>query len=215
MLHATTRTPPGAYDEFLKIFLVGDSQSGKKSLLVRFADDTFTPHFLTTIGMDFKLRTIVIGDKRVKLQMWHNSNFGRRFANCSLKGIAIVGLVIDLTQLSKSNIEDSFAKWIKHIKTYNDEGTTIMVLGTKCDLSRNDISYEDFYLCAAKHGCLPAIVSAKTGEGIEEAFYHAAEMHLIKTGKISINSDNKEKGEKEENDETPEKSTNPGRCSLM
>jgi hypothetical protein len=39
-------------------------------LLLRFSDDSFTPSFITTIGIDFKIRTIELDGKRIKLQIW-------------------------------------------------------------------------------------------------------------------------------------------------
>lgn len=43
---------------------------GKSCLLLRFCDDQFTPSFITTIGIDFKIRTIDLDGKKVKLQVW-------------------------------------------------------------------------------------------------------------------------------------------------
>ncbi|KAG1359618.1 Ras-related protein RABE1c [Cocos nucifera] len=43
---------------------------GKSCLLLRFTDDSFTTSFITTIGIDFKIRTIELDGKRIKLQIW-------------------------------------------------------------------------------------------------------------------------------------------------
>ena len=43
---------------------------GKSCLLLRFSDDSFTTSFITTIGIDFKIRTVELDGKRVKLQIW-------------------------------------------------------------------------------------------------------------------------------------------------
>ena len=42
---------------------------GKSCLLLRFCDDAWTPSFITTIGIDFKIRTIELDGKRIKLQI--------------------------------------------------------------------------------------------------------------------------------------------------
>jgi len=60
----------GQYDHLIKLLLIGDSGVGKSCLLLRFSDDTFTTSFITTIGIDFKIRTIELDGKRIKLQIW-------------------------------------------------------------------------------------------------------------------------------------------------
>lgn len=51
-------TSSRAYDMIMKLLLVGDSGVGKSCLLLRFVEDKFNPSFITTIGIDFKIRTI-------------------------------------------------------------------------------------------------------------------------------------------------------------
>ena len=50
--------------------LLGDPGVGKSCLLGRFADDSFTETYITTIGVDFRFKTIQISNKKVKLQIW-------------------------------------------------------------------------------------------------------------------------------------------------
>lgn len=49
------------YDYLFRLLLVGDSSVGKTCIIVRFTENTFTPSYITTIGIDFKIRTIEIG----------------------------------------------------------------------------------------------------------------------------------------------------------
>lgn len=58
------------YSHLFKLLLIGDSGVGKSSLLLRFADNSYTGNYITTIGVDFKIRTITIDGQRVKLQIW-------------------------------------------------------------------------------------------------------------------------------------------------
>ena len=54
----------------LKFLIIGDSSVGKTSFLFRYADDAFISNFVSTIGIDFKVKTVLREDKRIKLQIW-------------------------------------------------------------------------------------------------------------------------------------------------
>ena len=58
------------YEQLIKLLLIGDSGVGKSCLLLRFAENSFTPSFITTIGIDFKTKRVNLNDKPVKIQVW-------------------------------------------------------------------------------------------------------------------------------------------------
>ncbi|CAG8783638.1 25874_t:CDS:2, partial [Dentiscutata erythropus] len=66
-----------AYDNIINLLLIGDPAVGKSSLLLRFSDDSFNPNFIVTIGIDFKIRTIELDGKVIKLQIWDTSGLER------------------------------------------------------------------------------------------------------------------------------------------
>ena len=63
-------SPDQNFDYMFKVLLIGNSAVGKTSFLFRYCDDTFTSAFVSTVGIDFKVKTLQKGDKRIKLQIW-------------------------------------------------------------------------------------------------------------------------------------------------
>ena len=57
------------FDMQIKLLMIGDSGVGKTCLLLRYANDSFSPTFITTIGIDFKIKNINLDSKRIKLQI--------------------------------------------------------------------------------------------------------------------------------------------------
>ena len=83
----------------IKLLLIGDSGVGKSCCLLRFSEDSFTPSFITTIGIDFKIRTIELDGKRVKLQIWDTAGQERfrTITTAYYRGAMGILLVYDVT----------------------------------------------------------------------------------------------------------------------
>ena len=64
-------------DYLFKILIVGDSGVGKSNLLLRFVDNKFEPSHISTIGVDFKIKTIMIGEITIKMQIWDTGGHER------------------------------------------------------------------------------------------------------------------------------------------
>ncbi|VDO11928.1 unnamed protein product [Brugia timori] len=60
----------GAAITTLKILIIGESGVGKSSLMLRFVDDTFDPEIAATIGVDFRVTSMMVNQNRVKLAIW-------------------------------------------------------------------------------------------------------------------------------------------------
>ena len=83
-----------------KLLLIGDSGVGKSCLLLRFADDTYTESYISTIGVDFKIRTIELDGKTIKLQIWDTAGQERfRTITSRYENFAIVTIYMNIFQV--------------------------------------------------------------------------------------------------------------------
>ena len=58
------------YDFIFKVIIIGDTGVGKTNMILRFSENNFKENYVATIGVDFKIKTISLGDKRIRLQLW-------------------------------------------------------------------------------------------------------------------------------------------------
>lgn len=86
----------------VKVIVIGDSGVGKTNLITRFCQNHFKDSYVATIGVDFKIKTLPIGDKKFKMQIWDTAG-QERFKNITqtyYKGAAGILLVYSITQPS-------------------------------------------------------------------------------------------------------------------
>ena len=87
------------YDYLFKIVFVGDSSVGKSSIIIRFTDDTYNDQYISTIGVDFKIKTVTHKEKLVKLQIWDTAGQERfrTITTSYYRGTHCCILVFDIT----------------------------------------------------------------------------------------------------------------------
>ena len=158
------------YDYLFKLLLIGNSSVGKSSLLVRFVDDVWEENFVPTIGVDFKLKTLDVNGKKVKLQIWDTAG-QERFKNITAsyyRGGHGVLVVYDITD------RDSFTNltsWLIEIEKNANKNVFKLLIGNKNDLeSERKVTTEEGKEFADSNGMKFIETSAKTADKVYEAF---------------------------------------------
>lgn len=106
------------YDYLFKIVVVGNSGVGKSSLMNRFVDNKFSDRYVSTLGVDFKIKTLKYFDKKCKLTIWDTAG-QERFMSLTSKyyrGADGVILVYDINDASTFNNLDY---WMKEVDDNN------------------------------------------------------------------------------------------------
>ncbi|CAN6346550.1 unnamed protein product, partial [Urochloa humidicola] len=167
------------YDYLIKLLLIGDSGVGKSCLLLRFSDGSFTTSFITTIGIDFKIRTIELDGKRIKLQIWDTAGQERfrTITTAYYRGAMGILLVYDVTDESSFN---NIRNWIRNIEQHASDNVNKILVGNKADMdeSKRAVPTAKGQALADEYGIKFFETSAKTNLNVEQVFFSIA--HDIK-----------------------------------
>nr|XP_048312122.1 ras-related protein Rab-13 isoform X2 [Myodes glareolus] len=154
-----------AYDHLFKLLLIGDSGVGKTCLIIRFAEDNFNSTYISTIGIDFKIRTVEIEGKRIKLQVWDTAG-QERF----------------------KTITTAYYRGAMNASA----GVERLLLGNKCDMeAKRKVQKEQADKLAREHGIRFFETSAKSSMNVDEAFNSLAHDILLKSGGRRLGNNSK------------------------
>lgn len=153
----------------VKILMCGDSGAGKSCLLLRFCDDAFMPSYITTIGLDFKVKTIVMNGDKIKVQVWDTAGQERfkSIVNAYFRGANALIFCYDVTD---RNSFVNVRNWIFQANTYAPENVPRILVGNKIDLLEREITTTQGQALADNYNMPYFETSAKTGKNVETAF---------------------------------------------
>lgn len=181
------------YDYLFKFLIIGDSCVGKSCLLMRFAHDQFTETFVTTVGVDFSIRTIAVNDKLIKLQIWDCAGQERFRAIVTSYYRGVHGVILAYSVADKKTF-DNVKWWYSECKKRCDDTVGFILVGTKSDLNnKREVNYEQGQELAKELGVKFVETSAKIGTYVDDIFDQLTkttiELYLPKI-KINNTSDN-------------------------
>ncbi|XP_027069835.2 ras-related protein RABE1a-like [Coffea arabica] len=172
---ATPTRARADYDYLVKLLLIGDSGVGKSCILLRFCEDSFTTSFITTIGIDLKIRTIELDGKRIKLQIWDTAGQERfrTITTAYYRGAMGILLVYDVTDESSFN---NIRNWIRNIEQHASDSVDTILVGNKADMdeSKRAVPTSRGQALANEYGVKFFETSAKTNHNVNEVFFSIA-----------------------------------------
>ena len=158
------------YEFIFKVLLLANSNVGKSSLFLRFVDDIWNDTFVPTIGVDFKIKTFNIDDKKIKMQIWDTAG-QERFKNIIAsyyRGAHGILLLYDVTD------KDSFknlSNWLIEIEKNASKNVLKVLIGNKCDLEdKRVVTFNQGKEFADTYGLKFIETSAKKNLNVNEAF---------------------------------------------
>ena len=166
------------YDFIFKVLLLGNSDVGKSSLILRYVDQVWSDTFVPTIGVDFKVKTLELQNKQIKMQIWDTAG-QERFRNVIssyFRGAHGILLIYDVTNRdSFKNLES----WLIEIEKNASENVLKILIGNKNDLvDDKEIKTEEGQAFANRNGMQFIETSAKENTNVTEAFECLAKLMM-------------------------------------
>ena len=163
-------------DISFKILLLGDSSVGKTCFLKRYTDNTFQDAYLSTIGFDFKYKSITLKNgKTVKVQLWDTAGEERfrTIAKSYYRGAHGIILIYDVT--NRKTFEN-IRKWLYQINDETSGKISILLIPNKIDcVESRQVTKEEGKQMAKNNGLPIFEASAKDSTNVNESFQYLIE----------------------------------------
>ncbi|XP_025896436.1 ras and EF-hand domain-containing protein-like [Nothoprocta perdicaria] len=166
---------PAAPDPILRLVLAGDSGAGKSSFLLRLCSNEFSGDVPSTLGVDFRVKQLLVDGEPTTLQIWDTAG-QERFRSIARSYFRKAHGVLLLYDVSNQSSFLSVRQWIEDIKVA--EGPLpLMLVGNKIDLRAGlpaGVCSALGEKLAMAHSALFCETSAKDGTNVVEAVLHLA-----------------------------------------
>ena len=153
----------------IKIISMGDKAVGKSCLIKRYCEEKFVTKYVTTIGIDYGVKPVVIRGQNVRINFWDVAGGDEyvEIRNEFYRDVQGAILVYDVTSRASFNALDS---WIEEATAHGAKDPIVTVVANKADKKPREVSEAEGRAWANHHGMLFAEASAKDGAGVQQLF---------------------------------------------
>ena len=153
----------------IKILLLGDSRVGKTSLLLNYVDKMFPEAHISTLGVEYKEKTINKNNFNIRLQIWDTAG-EERFRSITKNIFRNANGILFVYDITNKESFVNIKNWIKDTENIDKE-IKGLIIGNKIDLEEErKISLEDLEEIGQKYNKPFIETSAKTGANVNECF---------------------------------------------
>jgi small GTP-binding protein len=167
--------------DVLKVVLIGESGTGKTSIIQRFSYNLFDSNCASSISSQYISKTIDLKDinQSLKFDIWDTAGQEkyRSMAKLFYKDAKIILFVYDITSLNSFNELRNY--WITQVKENCEPNILFGVVANKNDLYNDQqVPKEEGVKLADEIGGIFQMTSAKSGNGINNLFNNIARKYL-------------------------------------
>jgi small GTP-binding protein len=157
------------FDYTIKILILGDSNVGKTNFISQFIDKKFSDSYMSTSGIDLKMRTLVIKNKKIRIQLWDTAGQEKYKAITKNLFLKVQGSLI-MYDITDEKSFTNLINWVKSVKEECGKSMQMILVGNKSDLIFERVIKKEKAMNYSQEQGIPYIeTSSKTGDNVINA----------------------------------------------
>ncbi|XP_022067591.1 ras-related protein Rab-15-like [Acanthochromis polyacanthus] len=166
------------YDILFRLIMLGDSGVGKTCMLRRFTESEFDPSHISTIGVDFKMKTVEIDGVKVRVQIWDTAG-QERYQTITKQYYRRAQGIIFVYDITSESSFQHIEKWSSDVDENALDKVQTILVGNKSDEEhRRKVTKDQGSKLAETFGMEFFETSASTNSNISESFLRVTELVL-------------------------------------
>ena len=156
-------------EEKINIILLGNTEVGKTSFILRYTEEYYQPIYLTTIGIDFKVKEATLSNNKKYKLYFYDTTGQEKYRSIAVNLIKNAEGVLLMYDVTKQSSFQSISEWMESIYNSKPKNFPIILAGNKIDLEKREVTTEEGEKLAKDYGIPFFEISNKEGINVTEA----------------------------------------------